>query len=135
MRAGLELEQLDLEVLAAIDQPPAGRSGARQTLHVPCTPAAEGSRATGRNESESIAEPALGALYVDDGEGNLVELLRHSVQNVMVGRAASVARARAISSACIASAGSSVQAFSSNAVASSLLLSPYMSSRPCAFSM
>ena len=69
------MEQLDLEVLAAIDQPPAGRRGTRQPLHVPCTPAAEGPRATGRNETESIAEPALGALQVDDGEGDLVQLL------------------------------------------------------------
>jgi hypothetical protein len=62
-------------MLVAIDQPPARRSGARQALHVPCTPTTEGPRSAGRNETEGITEPALGSLHVDNGEGDLVELL------------------------------------------------------------
>ena len=68
-----ELEQLDLEQVLAVDQPPAGRGRARHALHHRGERAGEQVGAAGGLQPEHLPVPALGPAQVGDADRDLGE--------------------------------------------------------------
>ncbi len=71
-----ELEQLDLEEVLAVDQPPAGRGRARHALHHRGERAGEQVGAARGLQPEHLPVPALGPAQVGDAERDLAQAHR-----------------------------------------------------------
>src|SRR5215212_1142960 len=68
-----ELEQLELELFLAVDEPPAGRSRPRQTLDPRSKRPGEEVRAARRTKSDHLPVPAMRSPQIDDAERDLAE--------------------------------------------------------------